>query len=443
VPQPLDAALTEVRDLLLDPTRLVRAIAAGRRRGAQPRWQRVELRPVSLKAGRQLQVISDDGVRPYTRNVSWGGAAEELVDRLLAEPFGNWYVESADGVLQLRVTKRGEAQVHRAAPIAGPSTAGLSTAGPAAAGTSTAGPSTAGPGAGPAVAGPTAGAHDRAAAHLLDPGDPLFQVIGGNAAKRRQVDAFLRALAATLADDELPQPLRVVDLGSGNAYLTFAAYRYLSARGIDVRLTGVDVRDDQRMRNAALAERLGWSDHVEFVAGTILESEVDGADVVLALHACDTATDEALARAVGWGARWVLAAPCCHHDIAAQLRAGSAPEPYQALTRHGILRERFADVLTDAVRASLLRLHGYRVDVVEFVGSVHTPRNLLLRARRTGAPATPELRAEYESLVGQWGVAPALAGLLGPVPAGSAVERCENEGARSGAGSQVDDRAAR
>jgi SAM-dependent methyltransferase len=403
VPESLDVALTEVRSLLLDPTRLVRAVAAGRRRGVQPRWQRVELRPVSLKAGRQLQVITDDGARPHTRNVAWGQAAEEVVDQLLAEPFGNWYVESTDGVLQLRVTKRGEAQVHRAAPVAGPAAA--ATGGVAV------------PGAAAPDAGPAAAPHDRPASHLLDPGDPLFAVIGGSAAKRRQVDAFLRALAATLGKDELPQPLRVVDLGAGNAYLTFAAYRYLSAQGIDVRLTGVDVRADQRERNAALAERLGWSDHVDFVAGTILESEVDGADVVLALHACDTATDEALARAIGWGARWVLAAPCCHHDLAAQLRAGSAPEPYQPLTRHGILRERFADVLTDSVRASLLRLQGYRVDVVEFVGSVHTPRNLLLRARRTGTPAPPELQAEYDALVAQWGVTPALARLLGPVPA--------------------------
>ncbi len=382
MPEPLDAALTEVRDLLLDPDRLVRAVAAGRRRGGEPRWQRVELRPVTVKAGGQLQVTENDGSRPHTRNVAWGADAEQSVDRLLAEPFGNWYVETADAVVQVRVTKRGDAQVHRAAAVAGPAPDG----------------------------------HDRAAVHLLDPGDPLFDVIGGNAAKRRQVDAFLRALAATLRDDELPQPLRVVDLGCGNAYLTFAAYRYLSGRGLDVRLTGVDVREDQRARNAELAARLGWAGKVDFVAGTILGSDVDGADVVLALHACDTATDEALARAVGWGARWVLAAPCCHHDIAAQLRARPAPDPYQPLTRHGILRERFADVLTDALRAALLRLRGYRVEVVEFVDSAHTPRNLLLRARHTGAPATGELRAEYDSLVDQWGVTPALARLLGPEP---------------------------
>jgi SAM-dependent methyltransferase len=378
VPEPLDDALTEVRGLLLDPARLVRAVAAGRRRNTEPRWQRVELRPVEVKAGRQLQVVENDGSRPYTRNLPWDGAAEESVDRLLAEPFGNWYVETADEVVQVRVTKRGEAQVHRSAR----------------AGTG------------------DARDHDRPAAHLLDPGDPLFDVIGGNAAKRRQVDAFLRALAATLGDEELPSPLRVVDLGCGNAYLTFAAFRYLSSRGLDVRLTGVDVREDQRVRNTALAGKLGWADRVDFVAGTISGAAVDGADVVLALHACDTATDEALARAVGWGAGWVLAAPCCHHDIAAQLRAGTAPDPYQLLARHGILRERFADVLTDALRAALLRLHGYRVDVVEFVDSAHTPRNLLLRARRTGAASTAEQRAEYDALVSQWNVRPALARLL-------------------------------
>src|SRR5437773_5092029 len=121
-----------------------------------------------------------------------------------------------------------------------------------------------------------------------------------------------------------------------------------------VSLTGVDVRADRTARNTALAEQLGFSDGLRFVTSTIEEATVDGADVVLALHACDTATDDALARAVHWGARWILAAPCCHHDIAAQLRAGTVartvPDPYQLLTRHGILRERFADVLTDALR---------------------------------------------------------------------------------------------
>jgi hypothetical protein len=109
----------------------------------------------------------------------------------------------------------------------------------------------------------------------------------------------------------------------------------------------------------------------------------------------------------------VLAAPCCHHDIAAQLRRTPTPAPYAMLTRHGILRERFADTLTDALRASLLRLEGYRVDVVQFVESQHTPRNTLLRAVRTGAPVKGGgVRKEYDELVTAWGVRPRLAELL-------------------------------
>jgi len=333
---------------------------------------------VTLKSGPVLQISEFDGTRPATRNVAFGPAAEAEIDRLLAEPFGNWHVDTDVQTTQVRVTKRGEAQVFT----------------------------------GPPVAVTPAGDHDRAARHLLAPDDPLFDVVGGSAAKRRQVDAFLRALVATLGDADLPRPLRVVDLGCGNAYLTFAAYRYLSGLGHDVRVTGVDVRADQRARNAGIADRLGWSDGVRFVAGTILDAPVDGADLVLALHACDTATDEALARAVGWAARWVLAAPCCHHDIAAQLRRQAAPAPYELLVRHGILRERFADVLTDALRAALLRLSGYRVDVVEFVDSAHTPRNLLLRAARTGSPPTAAQRTEYEQLIALWGITPRLATLL-------------------------------
>ena len=133
---------------------------------------------------------------------------------------------------------------------------------------------------------------------------------------------------------------------------------------------------------------------------------------MLALHACDTATDEALARAVRWLAPVVLAAPCCHHDLQRQLRRVEPPGPYRLVLQHGILRERLADVLTDTLRAALLRRHGYRVDVVEFVGSKHTPRNVLLRAVHTGAPADAEVEQEYAGLLEQWSVRPALDRML-------------------------------
>jgi SAM-dependent methyltransferase len=208
-------------------------------------------------------------------------------------------------------------------------------------------------------------------------------------------------------------PLRVVDLGCGNAYLTFAAHAWLSrVRGLPLRVVGVDVKEQARRHNAEVAERLGVSDEVTFVAAGIDDVVLDDApDVVLALHACDTATDDALARAVGWDAPLVLAAPCCHHDVSRQLRDHPAPEPYALLTRDGILRERFADTLTDALRAALLRTRGYRVDVVEFVGSKHTPRNTLIRAVATDSTSAAA-GEEYAELTRTWQVQPRLAELL-------------------------------
>jgi SAM-dependent methyltransferase len=401
--RPLPDALAEVRAAALDRARLVRAVASGRRRGAErPPWRRVDLRYVELKAGLRLQVTSYDEQQAHTRNVEPGVEAEQAVDELLAMPFGNWHVDTADAHLQMRVTKKGDALLH---------TRGRE-----------------------GKAAPTGGQpHDRAKRRLLDPADPVLHAIGisdhrgqvkpSRNAKYRQVEELLRILDATvdsaLAAGQLPAPseeapLRVVDLGCGNAYLTFAAFAYLArVRGLPVRMVGVDVRPQSRQHNADLADELGYERELTFVEGTIAEADPgEMPHVVLALHACDTATDDALARAVRWAAPVVLAAPCCHHDLQRQLRGAEPPGPYRLVLQHGILRERLADVLTDTMRAALLRRHGYRVDVVEFVGSKHTPRNVLLRAVHTGAPAGAEVEQEYAELLEQWGVRPALDRML-------------------------------
>ena len=345
-----------------------------------------------------------DERQAHTRNEEWP-AAQHVVDELLAEPFGSWHVETTHETVQLRVTKKGDAQVHRSAAGA------LSAAGAVA-----------------ADGAPIQRSHDRAKPRLIDPAEPFLAELGLTDAqgrvkpsrqdKYRQVEEMLRALDAVLpvaGTDDL-RPMQVVDLGCGNAYLTFAAYDFLARRGTrPVQVTGVDVKAQAREHGTAVAERLGWADDVRFVEGSAAGTELPGSgpDVVLALHACDTATDEALARAVRWGTGVILAAPCCHHDLQRQLAAaGPSPAPYALLTRHGILRERFTDVLTDAFRASLLRLVGYRVEVVEFVGSEHTPRNTLIRAVRTGARPTGEQVAEYRELAAAWGVQPRLAVLL-------------------------------
>ena len=394
MPTDLTTALTDVRTLLLDTGHLVRAVAAGRRRGRQaPEHERVEVRPVRLKSGAHLQFTARTGPVVRIRNVPAAEAAG-AVDELLAAPYGNLHVETAGEVLQLRVTKKGEAQVHRSAR----------------------GEQPAADAAGPQV-------HDRARQRLVDPDDPLFRVLGAGGDKRRQVEAFVRQLA-TLAPAVLQQSgpqLRAVDLGCGNAYLTFAAHRWLQQQAVEtgkeLATVGVDVREDVVATTRAAAQEAGLPG-LGFAVGTIAGAEpFEGRapHVVMALHACDTATDEALARAVRWGSDVVLAAPCCHRDVQRQLVAAGERNP---LVRHAILRERFADVLTDALRALVLQLLGYRVEVVEFIDSRHTPRNAMLRGVRTASAPSParvaELLGEYDDLTSTWGVRPALARMLAP-----------------------------
>jgi len=391
---------TVVRSLLSDDSTLVRAILSGRQRNATVPYRRVELRYVDLKAGRSLQVTAYDDTQAMTRNVDAGTAAVGEIDALLSAGYANWQVETTTETVQVRITKKGRPLLHRSLRDA-------------------------------EVAPDRS--HDRAKKRRLDEDDDLFTVLeiaDGDGrikptrmAKFRQVQDFLAALDPYVDDavalgpgSELSdeRPLRVVDLGCGNAYLTFAAYRYLSSvKRLPVHVVGVDVKAQAFGHNADAARRLDVGHHLEFVHSPIADATVEHPpDLVLALHACDTATDEALARAVRWHAPVILAAPCCHHDIQRQLEVADVPAPYRLVTRHGILKERFADVLTDALRAAILRLVGYRVEVVEFVDSEHTPRNALIRAVRTGAPPGDETAEAYRTMVRDWGVQPALARML-------------------------------
>ena len=233
-------------------------------------------------------------------------------------------------------------------------------------------------------------------------------------AKYRQVNEFLRHLDAVL--DELPpgkdrdRPLSVVDCGCGKAYLSFAAKAYLEAvRGVAVELAGVDRNKDVIASCRRTAETLGWTEPgAAFHTGDIASFRPRRPpDVVLSLHACDTATDEALAFGVERGARAIVSAPCSQHEL--QKTLDPQLRPHRALLRNGILRERLADLLTDAFRAQILRVMGYRASVVEFVDPEATARNVLIRAVRVSRPGTGTALADYEDLRSAWGVTPWLA----------------------------------
>ena len=205
--------------------------------------------------------------------------------------------------------------------------------------------------------------------------------------------------------------LRVVDFGSGRAYLTFALHDLLTrVHGREVDVLGLDLKPNVVSECEKLARRLG-ADGLRFELGDIAETDLADVDLVVTLHACDTATDVALDRAIRAGAEVILSVPCCQHELLGQL----SNDTLRPLLRHGTLRERFAAEVTDAARARLLELAGYEVQVVEFVALEHTPKNVLLRAARTSRPTRDRdrLRAEYRTFADALGIKPALERLLG------------------------------
>jgi SAM-dependent methyltransferase len=256
-------------------------------------------------------------------------------------------------------------------------------------------------------AAPPAADHDRRRRHPLPADHPLFRATRISRDKERQVQHYVELLR--------PLPLwerdsiRVVDAGCGKAYMSLALVAYGREVGTRVELIGVDSNPGVIETVRTIAEELGY-DEARFVVASIAELELDEpVDLLVSLHACDTASDEAIAAGVRLGAEAVVVAPCCHHELAAQM----AEHPKDGLLRHGLLLGRQADLVTDALRAAALEQRGYRVDVIEFVASEHTAKNLMLRAELAPAPGRSErARRDYVELRDRYGVSPAIERLM-------------------------------
>lgn len=196
--------------------------------------------------------------------------------------------------------------------------------------------------------------------------------------------------------------ISVVDMGCGRGALTFAVWHLLRRRlGLNATVTGIELRPELAAQAQSVAQRLGL-EGLRFVPGRIDEASLDRVDALIALHACDTATDDAMMRGIRAGARLIVVAPCCHQSVRPQL---TSPDLLAPVLRHGLLEERFAEWLTDGLRALVLEWAGYRVRLTEFVSSEHTPKNLLLTAVRIAEPfANPALREQIHSLAAGFGI---------------------------------------
>jgi SAM-dependent methyltransferase len=254
---------------------------------------------------------------------------------------------------------------------------------------------------------PVVEAHDRERQRALPQDHPLFRATKISRDKERQVQHYVELLRPLPLWDR--DVIRVVDAGCGKAYMSLALVAYGREVGTRVELVGLDTNPEVIATVRTIAEQLGYAE-AEFEATSIEHYESDQPiDLLVSLHACDTATDEAIAAGVRLGAEAIVVAPCCHHELAAQI-AGKK----DALLRHGLLLGRQADLVTDALRAAALETVGYRVDVIEFVSAEHTAKNVMLRAEQSWSATRAErAAAEYVELRDRWGVEPAIERLLG------------------------------
>ena len=359
----------------------VRAVLSGRRRNMQTEYERIDIKPVLIKEEIKWQIISSDGKKDITKNVEIDFNFTEL----LISGYANLQVDTQSESYQVRISKKDEALVSVSKVKL---SRDLS--------------------------------HDRQKQRMLaesnqvfkalDMSDLLGRIKPSKMDKYKQVDEFLRLISQTLDSDLLKQDeISVVDLGCGHAYLTFAVGEFLKDKYKKVSILGVDERDESKEHNEKVALKLKVE--AKFIAAKIADTPNQRVDIAIALHACDTATDDAIYWAVKNNAKVIMAAPCCMHDL--QTQVTQAPEPWGLLTKYGLVSERLIDLITDSLRAQILKLLGYRVDIVEFIGGEHTARNILIRAVKTNQSASDIDKDRYQQMLTQWQIKPYLAKLLG------------------------------
>lgn len=342
--------------------RELRKLTLGRYRGADPTLRNVFVRPVQLRKGPCLSFVWRHETRDITKNHAPGEAIAEL-ERLIGRDFLDAHLFTESETVQLECRAKGKARLTVAAtPAARPATS-----------------------------------HDHAKARPIPASAPWLQALGvtnpagkpveGMAAKFRQIEKFAEILQHLLAETGLATPLEIVDMGCGKGYLTFAVSAIL---GPGARVRGIEARPDLVKFCNAVAAEYGFSPSLEFGSGSIADTRLDNLDVLIALHACDTATDDALAKAIDAGAALIIVAPCCQKELRRQLK----PPPVLAgALRHGIFQERHAEFATDALRVELLEWAGYRTKAFEFVSTEHTAKNLMIAAVKAH-PRGDEARAK-------------------------------------------------
>lgn len=378
--------MEKLKEELLDKLNenLVRVIISGKK-NKDSEVDKVKVRPVKIKGDLVFQVTRYVGKKVLHANLSKEEAASFIIVGL-ENDFKQCQIETVDCDLSVLVSKKGKVTINRKSKKAPVKKNDLH--------------------------------HNRSKKYLLEPGHPVDflidlgvmtkegKIVNAKYDKFRQINRFLEFIHDILPELDKDRELTIIDFGCGKSYLTFAMYYFLKElNGYDINVIGLDLKEDVIENCNRLAAKYGYR-KLQFIMGDIADfTGADKADMVVTLHACDTATDFALEKAVKWGAKVIMSVPCCQHEVNGQIQS----EELAPILKYGILKERFSAIVTDAIRAEILESNGYETQILEFIDMEHTPKNLLIRGIKKGRKKEGK---EYKKLIEGLNINPTLNKLL-------------------------------
>lgn len=339
-------------------------LTLGNYKGADEHLQKILIRLVKTKKGTRLYFLYRSDTRDTAKNYDLE-TGTGLISKALDGEFFSGHLFTTANDIQLDIGKKGRSRLNIGKPTF-KAAANLE--------------------------------HDREKKEQIDAGSFYLKALGitddtgrirdQQRDKWRQINKFVEVLASLVDKSELKdrKELKIVDMGSGKGYLTFAAYDYFkNVRGVDVQITGVEQKHDLVDHGNSVADASQF-DGLKFVLGSIANFDVGDVDILIALHACNTATDDAIYKGIIAEADLIVAAPCCHQEIRPQIKA---PEMLHDVLKHGVMLERTAETITDGLRSLLLEKSGYATKLFEFISMEHTPKNNMLVATRLAKPRSP------------------------------------------------------
>jgi|GEM_PF-6552094 len=378
------------KEIIENPDFIKATFSGIRRTEYKDSWNKITIEPVIIKSENKLQFNYFDTTKGITKNFSIKESTKELAN-IIAYNFTSIYLRSKNSGIQIQITTKNKILVKEHKNL---------------------------------DAQVSEKSHDKKKDRLIAEGDAYLQTLGITdaenkvkptmQAKYKQISEFIKIIDKLTDWESYKQDINIVDCGAGNGYLTLAVYNYFKTLNKDISVEAIDIDADAVERNIKRVKSLNWN-NIDFEVSNIISytpKHSENVDITIALHACDTATDEALLLAIKNNSKFILSVPCCHHEIQQQLKNSKHPNAIINAEKHGIIIERQGDIIADTCRALLLEICGYKTSIIQYTSTEHTAKNLMIKAEKIQNTPIEGSVKTYIDFKNFWQIEPSLEKLL-------------------------------